>query len=536
MRSLGLFRTILGNRDIRLAELAWTAGIAAETAWLVSLLVYAHDTGGVFAVGLMSVAHTLPAALAAPVVTSAIDRWPRERVLLAMHLGVMLLVALGALAVASGLPIGVVVGIATIEGILITLHRPANSALLPGLARSPDELVAGNAVTSTLEGIGVLVGPAVAGVLLVVASPPAAMIVAVVLFGTAAAAMSGVRPARLPRRARSSGLDEALGGMRALRRTPDAAILIGLLGSQTFVRGLLTVLIVSAAVGPLGMGEGGVGFLNAAIGAGGLLGAVATMALVGRRRLASPFSLSLAMWGLPIAILGVALQPVAAILLLAVVGVANATLDVCGFTLIQRIVPNEVRGRVFGALEGLVALTMGLGSIVAPLLVELAGVPGGLVVTGLILPGVALLSIGVVKRADARAVLPEQELALLRGIPMFAPLPMTSLEALAGALTSRRLPAGAVLIREGEVGDQYYVLSDGAAQVTAAGRPIAELHPGDGFGEIALLRDVSRTASVTLTRDSEVFQLERSDFLAAVTGSDGSVAVADRLVAERLSG
>lgn len=534
MRSLRLFRTILTNQDIRLAELAWTAGIAAEAAWLVSLLVYAYTVGGVLGVGLMSVAHTLPAAIAAPLVTSIVDRVPRERALLGMHLVEAVLVGLVIVSLMAGLPSGIVFGIAVVEGVVATLHRPANGALLPGLARSPEELVAGNAVASTLEGIGVLVGPALAGLLLATASTSVAMLVSVAGFMVAALLIGGVRPARLPRRARGRRMEEAMAGFRALRRNPDAAVLIGLLGSQTFVRGLLTVLIVSAAVGPLGMGQGGVGFLNAAIGAGGLVGAVATMALVGRRRLAVPFSVSLAAWGLPILLLGFVLQPASAILLLAVVGVANASLDVSAFSLIQRIVPNEVRGRVFGALEGLVALGIGLGSVVAPLLVELFGVSGALVATGLILPVVALISLRAVRRADAGAVMPEQELTLLRGIPMFAPLPMTSLEALAGALAARHVPAGTELIREGEIGDRYYLLSTGAAEISSDGKVLAQVHAGDGFGEVALLRDAPRNATVTITRDAEVFALERDDFLEAVTGSHASVAAADAIVAARM--
>ncbi|MEO8510004.1 MAG: MFS transporter [Chloroflexota bacterium] len=533
MRSLRLFRTTLANRDIRLAELAWTAGVGAESAWLVSLLVYANTVGGVLGVGLISVARTLPAAIAAPLVTSAIDRWPRERVLLGMHLADATLIGLAVLTIQAGLPAGIVFGIAVVEGVVATLHRPANSALMPGLARSPDELVAGNAVTSTLEGIGVLVGPALAGVMLAAANPSAAMLLSVTGFIAGALLIGRVRPVRPPRRARGGRLVEAMAGFRALRHAPDAAKLIGLVGSQTFVRGLLAVLIVSAAVGPLGMGEGGVGFLNAAIGAGGLIGAVAAMALVGRRRLATPFSLSLAAWGLPILVLGIVLNPVSAILLLAIVGIANASLDVSAFSLIQRIVPNEVRGRVFGALEGLVALGMGLGAIAAPLLVGLLGVQGALAATGLILPVVALVSLGIVRRADAGAILPEQELSLLRGIPMFAPLPMTSLEALAGALQPRHVAAGTELIREGEIGDRYYVLSTGAAEIWSGGALVDEMHAGDGFGEIALLRDVPRTATVKVVRDAEIFQLERAAFLEAVTGSHASVAAADLVIAER---
>jgi MFS family permease len=313
-----------------------------------------------------------------------------------------------------------------------------------------------------------------------------------------------------------------------------AGILVAALTAQTFVRGMLTVLIVSASIGPLGLGEGGVGYLNAVIGAGGLLGAVAAMALVGRRRLALSFLLSLGAWGLPITILGLVTVPIAAVLLLAAIGVANAFLDVSGFSLIQRIVPNQVRGRVFGTFEGLVALTVGLGSATAPLLVTAFGVQGALVVTGLFLPLVAIGVATTVRHADAAAIVPERELALLRSIPFFAPLPMTSLEALASALTARHVSAGTTLIREGEAGMHFHVLASGAADVTTEGHLLRHIHGGEGVGEIALLRDVPRTATVTVTVDAEVYDLDRDSFLEAVTGCSSSLSAANAFVVGRM--
>jgi MFS family permease len=534
MRSGSAFRSILANRDIRRAELAWTLGIAAEWAWLVTLLVYANQAGGVVAVGVSSLARTLPAGLAAPFVTAATDRYPRDRVLLAMHLGRAAIIAIAAAAMVAGLPVAVIFGAALLEGILATLHRPSNASLLPGLASSPEELVAGNAVASTTEGVGMLAGPAVAGLLLASGEPEVAAALAAAAFGLAALAIAGVRPARFVPRASRGRVVDSLAGLRALRERPTAGVIISAVAAQTFVRGLLTVLIVSVAVGPLGLGEGGVGYLNAAIGAGGLIGAITAMALVGRRRLAGPFVFSLAAWGIPITLVGLITTPLAAVLLLAAVGVANALLDVTGFSLIQRIVPNEVRGRVFGALEGLIALTVGLGSVVAPLMIEALGVERSLVVTGLILPLVAISIASIVRRADGAAVVPERELGLLRSIPFFAPLPMTSLEALASALTARHVAAGTTLIREGEAGTQFHMLSSGAADVTSGGHLLRRIRGGDGCGEIALLRDVPRTATVTVTVDAEVYDLDRDSFLEAVTGCASSLAAATAFVGSRV--
>jgi MFS family permease len=528
------FRAILANPDIRRAELAWTLGVAAEWAWLVTLLVYANQAGGIGAVGLASLMRTLPAGLAAPFVTAVTDRYSRDRVLLGMHLCRGAIVAIAAIAMVAGMPVGLVFGAALLEGLLATLHRPSNASLLPGLARSPDELVAGNAVASTMEGVGMLAGPAIGGLVLASAGTELAAALAAGAFGLAAVVIRGVQPARFVPRASRGRIVDALAGLSALKERPIAGVLVGAFGAQTFVRGLLTVLIVSASIGPLALGEGGVGYLNAAIGAGGLLGAVAAMALIGRRRLALPFVLFLAAWGLPITVLGLIPTPIAAILLLAAVGVANAFLDVSGFSLIQRIVPNQVRGRVFGAFEGLVALTVGLGSATAPLLVTALDVQGALVVSGLVLPLVALAVATVVRRADTAAVVPERELALLRSIPFFAPLPMTSLEALASALTARHVVAGTTLIREGEAGTRFHMLSSGAADVTADGHLLRRLRRGDGCGEIALLRDVPRTATVTVTEDAEVYDLDRESFLEAVTGCASSLSAANAFLVGRM--
>ena len=534
MRALRAFRAILANRDIRRAELAWTLGVGAEWAWVITLLVYANQTGGVVAVGIMGLVRTVPAAVVAPFVTAVTDRFPRQHVLLVMHVGRGLLLAAAALAMVADAPVVAVYGVAVVEGMLATLHRPANASLLPGLARSPEELVAGNAVASTMEGIGVLVGPAVAGLLLANGGPVIATSLAASSFAAAAAAISVVHAARFVPPASSGRIHDAFAGIGELRARPMATVLVGLFSVQTFVRGLLNVLIVSAAVGPLQLGDGGVGYLNAAMGAGGLLGALGAMSLIGRRTLGLPFSVSLAVWGAPIALIGLLPTPPTALALLAVVGIANALLDVSGFSLVQRIVPNHVRGRVFGAMEGIFALMVGLGSVVAPILVASFGVETTLVLTGIILPLASLISAPLVRRADAAAVLPEHELALLRSIPFFAPLPMTSLEALASALRSRHLSAGTVLIREGEPGDEFHILSTGLAEVSVEGRALRQIGPGEGCGEIALLRDVPRTATVTLLDDAEVYDLGRAAFLEAVTGSRPSLIAANAVVGGRL--
>jgi MFS family permease len=533
-------RQVVANRQLRRVEAGWLIGIAAEWAFLVSLLVYAYDVGGVLAVGLVSTVRMLPAALLAPILASLTDRLPGGRVLVAVHACRGVAVGLAALAVVvdvAGLSVIVVVAVAVADAIVATLHRPTTMSLLPALARSPEELIASNAVTSTAEAIGLLLGPAVGGLLLTIGGPSLGMLVPAISFMAAAIALLAVRegaatPASTAGESRTSRL---LAGFGALRSYPSAGSLVAIFISQTFVRGALTVLLVAASVELLGLGRSGIGYLSSAMGAGGFLGAMVAFGLVMRRDLALPFSVSLAMWGLPIVFIGLVPQSIVAFAFLGILGMANAVLDVSGFTLLQRSVPNHLRGRVFGAFEALVALSVAGGSLVAPIAVAMIGLQAAMVAAGLLLPVLALLTSRVVRAADAAAVVPHRELVLLRGVPMFAPLPLTALEQLAAGMVPMRFATGASIVTEGDPGHDYFVIASGAAEVLRGDRRIAVLRDGDGFGEIALLLDRPRTATVRALDAVEGFSLPRHVFLEAVTGNPASVEVADRVVTERLA-
>jgi MFS family permease len=536
---LSALRQVLANRSIRRAETAWLIGIAGQWVYLVAVLVYAYDVGGVVATGLASTLRMLPAAVFAPLVTTIADRVPPGRVLVGVHAGRAAIIGGAAWVIASDGAVSVVLTLVMLEGIVATLHRPTTFALLPALARSPQELVASNAVTSTGEAIGTLLGPAIGGLLLALGGPVPAIGGTAAAFAVAAVAVAAI-DAHRPMATATAGsgpaaLRELVAGFAAIGSSRSVGILVSLFSVQTFVRGVLTVLLVAVSVELLGMGESGVGYLNSAIGAGGLLGAFVTFTLVARRHLALPLSLALGMWGLPIAIIGIVPVPVVAIAVLGVLGVANATLDVSGFSLLQRCVPNAVRGRVFGTFEGIVTLTFGLGSLVAPLVVELLGLRGALIATGLVLPTIAVASFALVRRADNAAVVPHRQLDLLRGVPMFAPLPMTALEQIAGGLVSERYAADASVIRQGDTGDCWYLIAAGGVEVVHDGRHVADLGVGDGFGEIALLSQRPRTASVIARRETELFRLPRPVFLEAVTGNAHAVLAGETLMATRLA-
>jgi MFS family permease len=526
------------NRSIRRAELAWLIGIAAQWAYLVAILVYTYDIGGVAAAGLAATLRMLPAAFLAPIVTGVADRLPPGRVLFGVHAGRAVAVGLAAVVVMTGLPPALVFVAIVLEGVIACLHRPTTLALMPALARSPQELVATNAVTGSGEALGTLIGPAVGGLLLAVGGPGLAIASTGLAFGLAAFTVTAIdaqRPAAAANAVSVGRLRQTLAGFAALRAYPSAGALVALFSVQTFVRGILTVLLVAVSVELLLLGEAGVGYLNSAIGAGGLVGAFLTLALVGRRHLALPYTASLAIWGLPIIGIGLLAEPVVAFILLALLGLANATLDVSGLSLVQRSVPNAVRARVFGAFEGIATLTFGLGSLVAPLLVELLGLRGALVLSGAVLPVLAIVSAGVVRRADDDAVVPHDRLDLLRGVPMFEPLPMTMLELIAGGLIEERHAASMEVIRQGEAGDCWYLVVEGSVAVVRDERVVAELGRGDGFGEIALLSQRPRTATVRALQPVHLYRLQRVVFLEAITGNPNAVVAGEQLAAARLA-
>jgi hypothetical protein len=309
--------------------------------------------------------------------------------------------------------------------------------------------------------------------------------------------------------------------------------LIALFGAQTLVRGSLNVLIVVLAFRLLDAGEGWVGFLTAALGAGGLIGAFGSVALAGRR-LAVPFGLGLLLWALPIAALGLWPNKVSALLLLAVVGIGNSLEDVGGFTLLQRIVNDDVLARVLGVLWGLAMAGVGIGSVIGPPLIHAVGARGAAAAIGLFLAVVVGLAWPRLVAIDRAVAAPAEELAALDNVALFRGLSVVAKERLASSLIPLTYPAGAEIVREGEAGDRFYIIVEGETAISERGRP-AGRGPSEYFGEIALLRDVPRTATVSARTPVRLYALERDDFLAAVTGYSGGLEMGEAVVAERLA-
>jgi MFS family permease len=512
------FREVFANPPLRRIQLAWAASIFGTWAYGITVIVYAFEQGGATAVGVVGLARWLAAAVVSPFAALLGDRYDKRLVMVGSDLARVALIGGAAAAVYADSPPVVIYVIAALVGVAATAFRPAEAALVPTLARTPEELTAANVTASTIESVGIFGGPAIGGLLLAATGPATVFAVTAGLLLVSACLLVGVRPvaeAEPGERKEESVREELLAGFRAIAGERRLRLLVGLFSAQTFVDGMLNVLIVVVALG--------------------LLGALAAAALVGRRRLAADFGLGIFIWGVPIALVAVWPNQVFALVLLGIVGIGNTLVDVSGMTLMQRAAPDDVLARVFGVLESLLLLTVGLGALVAPLLVNWLGDRGALIVAGALLPILVVPAWPRLTAIDEAARVPEERLDLLRGNAIFAPLPSSTLEQLADQLTERRAAAGEQIIRQGERGDLFYVIEEGTVEVSVDGRPPRELGRGESFGEIALLRDVPRTATVTARTDVVLYALDRGAFIPAVTGSGPSLSAAEGVIGMRLA-
>ena len=535
---LGQLGAAFRNGDLRRVELAWTGCITAELAGTVALAVVAHRLGGLSAVGLLGLVRALPAAVLGPFVAAVTDRGRRGTVLCAVLAirSVLLLAAAGI--AASTVPDELIFAVAALDALVYSAWWPTQSALIPELAASPDEATAANVGTTLIESFGTLLGPLLGAVLLIVGSPAWVFGVAAGFLGAAAVIVSPLArrsgtarpepdlPASVAPRWR------ALAGFRVALRDPAPRAVIGLYLLQTFALGALGTLIVAASIDLLDLGDEGIGLLNAAVGAGGMVGALGSVALVGRRRLGSALGLALLGWGAAVAFAG-ALPGVAVVLtMLAVVGAGNAVVDVAALTLLQRIVPDDVLVRVLGVFEGLWWAMLGTGAVAGASLAEALGARGALVVVGVLLPSAAVVAVGSLRALDRAAGPPADVLERLQQVPFFAPLPAPALERLGFAAGRVPVIAGQLVIEAGETGDAFYVVEDGRFAVEVPGQ--GDVPTGMGFGEIALLRDVPRTATVRAATDGSLLRIRRDVFLGALSLDPASHEVAqahaDRLL------
>ncbi len=533
--SLRAFARVFANPRVRNVQIAGMGSTLGTWAYGVALPVYAYHASGVRAVGFLFFARFMLSALAAPWLGVVADRWSRQRLMLSadvIRCGIF--AGMTAVATTGGSPYVIYV-LAVTSTVVSGAFSPAQAALLPSLVESPEELTAANLVGNTVASVGMFAGPALGGILLALSGPSAVFALNGALFVWSALFVLQV-PHDVPpeRTERPRFLPELTAGFTTTVRTPALRVVIGLTTAQEIVFGAVEVLLVVLALQLLHSGNAGVGWLNTAMGIGSVLGAGVVAVLAARRRLAGGFALGLLLWGLGVGIAAAVSTLAPALVLFGAIGMAATLVQVNGITLVQRSTANEVLGRVFAVLESLALAATAVGALVAPLLVSSFGPRTALVATGAFLPVLLVPSWPALRRIDARAVIAEEPLELLRRIEIFARLPEPVLERLAAGAEAVTATPGTAVVTRGETGHDFYAIASGSATVELDGAQSRELGPGDFFGEIALLRDVPRTATVRAADELRLYSIARNDFVAAVTGHAPTREAAESVVLSRL--
>jgi len=540
--SLRCFRLAFAIRPLAWLQTAWACCITGEQCFEIALAVFAYKEGGIAAAGTLALVRAAVSALTAPLTAGLGDRYRRQTVLVLNAAVLAVVAATIALAAAAGEAYAVY-ALSLVFAVAVPAYRPVQSALLPAVARSPDQLTASNVAVSLLEGLGGLAGPVIAGILLATSGAAAALAAVVVLFAatTLAAARIG-GPADTPRAAEPAAdgaggaLHEALEGIRETVRNPGIRVLVGLYTTSMLVWGaFFQVLVVVIAIQRLDIGEGGAGLLAAVTGVGAVICAAAAASLVGRRRLAPALALGVACWALPLAVMAVTHSPVIAAVVATLIGAGVVLVDVVTFTLLQRSAPDDVLARVFGVLESAMRAALGIGAIAVPALVAATDLAVTLAIVAAVQPIALAIAWPRLRAVDSIELVSMERISLLQSVAMFAPLPPLPLERLAARLVPTEAAAGDTIVRQGDSGDVVYVIASGSVDVVHDGHHLATLGPGEVFGEIALLRDVPRTATITANEACRLYTLERDEFLAAVTGHAPAHSGASAMVSARLA-
>jgi hypothetical protein len=477
------------------------------------LAVYAYRTHGATGVALAGIVRLGPAALGAPFAGAMIRRWRLDRLLLVGGLArTFTLAGAGVLVLVDG-PTWSVYVLVAVESAISTILRPAQNSLLPILSRTPEELTSTNLALSVIESAGVLLGPLMGAALLGGTSVGVVFLASAIayLVSTVLLYLVDVQVV-LPDQAGppTSFLSDVAVGIRAIAGDPDIRVVVVLYGAQNLVAGALNVLIVVTALDLLKLGQSGVGTLTAAVGVGGIIGGAVVLARLRAARHGADLGIGLLLWGVPLVVLALLSSRAAAFILLGIVGIGVTVVDVAAVTLLQRTAKGELLPHALAALQTVFVTTVAVGTLLAPILVSSLGIRHALLVTGAFLPVVALLLRGRLSRLDSQPHVSRPQVALLAATPIFAPLPDSALEHLAALLQEVDVPAETIVFSQGDHGDGFYLVETGHVDVIIDGQPVARLGPGDYFGEIALLRDVPRTATIKTQVPTRLQRLDRA--------------------------
>ncbi len=512
-------------RNSRLARLvvAYAGSAASEWASWLAVLVYAQDRGGSAAAGWTALGLLVPAVLVAPFVGRLADGRHPIRALSAVYaIQAVSLTVSAVLAASEASVLAVAIPAAVAIG-GIAFVRPSYAVIAPALVRTARELTASNLFAGYCDSGAVLLGPLVATAFLAIGGPE---LVLVVCAGFAViGVVSTLTMLRHDRPVQPAGADERPSlreVVRSVRGRRNVPMLLAVLGTQHVLMGFIGPMFVILAVDELGMGGSGAGVLNIAFGIGALGSTVTATMLSGRGRVAPVVAVCLGAAAASLVLLGAFTTVGVALVALAAAGLSRSLLDVTTRILLQRSAPPQYLASVFAFIEVLTSVGLAVGTAAAQVAVATVGPRWGLVAMGA-LPALVLLATAArLWKADNTADVPVVAIALLRTNPVFAPLPPAALEAVARAAVERHVDGGETLIRQGDVGDRYYAIAGGSLEVRKDGQWVRTLTRSSGVGEVALLADVPRTATVVTIEPSVVFEIDREPFLVAVTGHEPS--------------
>jgi hypothetical protein len=516
---------------LRRVALGYGGFTFTEHATWLAVLVYAYNRGGVAEAGIIAVVQLIPAVVIAPFAAYAGDRFRPNRALAVGYVVQAATLAATALLLWLDLTIAGYMAAAAAAS-AVTFTRPVIGALLPVVARSPRDLVAANVVLGFIANLGMMVGPLGAAAVLVVSGPEM-----VLALGGAVLLMSAALAVGIPvnEDSAASGIEMAVGdlrgemlaGLRALRHDVTITLVILLLCMGALVAGMVDVLVVAFAEQRLGGGGSEAGVLSAALGFGAILGSGIAAGMIGGTRVVRYLLWSALLLGVPFVALVGSSRLAPSLVLFAVIGMGSSVLVVAGTVALQRVAPTALLARVFGLLEGLQMLALALGSAVLAVLIGTLGLSAGLWTVGVsVIVVMVVLIVAFVQRGGDVAPPPIDLVERLRSDRVFEDLVLRSIERLAFSSYHEEVPAGTAIIREGDDGDRYYLILHGRVRVTRGGTFLREMTDGESFGEIALLNNVARTATVIALEDTSMLVVNRDEFLEAVTGHPRSLAEA----------
>ncbi len=507
------------NAPLLRLQISTAATSLGKWAFGVALYVYAFRHGGTSAIGLLAVLQALPATLAAPILGLAGDRYPRQRVLLVTNGLRAGLLALIAYAVSNGQAPWLVFALAAAFSTVSTANQPARAALIPALARSPREVSSATSVMGGIDMTSFLFGAGVGGLLLASSSVAAVVALCAVAYGAATALLLGIPVDRHRVHKRAERPFPALSaGFHTVARDAKLRLVVATIAMLSTIDGIVTVLVVVTAIHLLGIGTAGIGYLNIARGIGGLAGSAAAFALLRRAKVLSALTAGSCAVGLPLVLIGAFPGVAVGIGAWCAFGFGYVLLKVYGITLVQRLSGDRVLARVLAVLETTFVATIGIGAALAPALESLLGLRGALIAAGVALPLMTVVRFSALRHLDLGREVSQREFELLRRCPIFAPLPLATVEGLTQRLRRIELPAGIEVLTQGTTGESFYLIDQGQVEILENGVLRRRQGPGEAFGEIALLRDVPRTASVRTVAPTTLFALDREPFLVSVTG------------------